>query len=1411
MSTMLCDKESFKTLLRCFLNNDHFSFMEAVDNVLRREREAGHTALADELAGILESTPATDQMRDPLTNLLNRACMEKRIATALRAVRENELFALFIIDLDQFKEINDTLGHQAGDKLLTDVGAVLSSIFRASDIVGRLGGDEFMAFLPRIPDEKMVAQKAEELVNALQITTRDLMCISASVGVVIAGNTGKTFSELYDLADQALYEAKHKGKNQYRAIRLTADARYYPRSPVSNTVQLQALLTYMDGAVLLLELDDPFRVLYVSPSYKASLGRDRASCGEEQPLRRIHPPDRESFYAAMREGARTRQAVSHTYRALGENGRILWRHLRAVRIPYAGSGFPVMIIVATDITPLKELETANAVNSERLRIAFEQTSQALWEVDIAERTFAIFDTERQTLRPEQTYQNIPDSLAEKGWVREESREAFIAFMERLLAGRDKDSAAFIILWPFSTDYVWAKLSYHMLRGSDGQPQKAVGIAQQLPAIEYEQACFLQEERLFKMLCGSVRTLVVANLTTDAISTLCLVAPFQELTFERYSDFFDWHLSTLCDEEDVRVCKDFFSLAALRDTHAAGTNWLMKDYRHREAGGADQWLSTAAHLLINPVTRDLYAFCCTRHADARRHWEGGLTGRLDRDAITHLYTQNTGVSIIRQLLGRQGDAAHCCSLALVDVNGGAALEESVGYNAAARILLSIGRLFRILLDGESVVTRYTDSRLLIFWPECPSDQWAERRLSEIVGTVQRVREPVGQRDGIVFVGGIATAHGDQAGYDELYTQAAYICEQLRDAPSDTTLSFDSYLEKKRAVSDTTGEQSVHSIASSEDARPLSAVEKDALLSALTAMLSARDYDMSVNCMLRTLGGFYDADRVYTLGLNRDQLSIRYEWCAPGKCRLFPHMKPTPLAKMPIIVKCLAERRPMLFGADRAAPRFSLPRKGEDRAQNTAWRYIAAPFLDDDEPIGVLCVENARVHYTDTALLSRLAALAVNERVRYRMMRKRALSEKCDPLTGLPDQAMYLEMLHALAHEALDSLGVLYLSVNDMHSINRQFGFKHGDALLLFAASSLEDVFTQSECFRLYGDVFAVLCRNMSSESFTQKYIRLQSVLDRRQPGRFCLGYAWSDKKDATAQLLADEAESMMIHRKRSLVMGDAGDVSRQAETLLSLRTDIGVGSYCIYLQPIIDLQTGGVVGAEALSRYLHPHQGVMVPAAYIAQFEQLGIIRELDLHNLELALQLQEKWQVEGRPPLRVTVNFSRQSIDDPTTFAAVLAIHSRYDVPAKKIGIEVTESLGCMERKIFTSTIRSLQENGFSIALDDFGTAYANLSILSSVPFDIIKLDQSLVRDLAENNVNRSILESTVRICEQTNARCVAEGVETLDLCNILREAGCRYAQGYYFDKPIPPDAFEQKYLQGADEKQDRGETHGAG
>ena len=121
------------------------------------------------------------------------------------------------------------------------------------------------------------------------------------------------------------------------------------------------------------------------------------------------------------------------------------------------------------------------------------------------------------------------------------------------------------------------------------------------------------------------------------------------------------------------------------------------------------------------------------------------------------------------------------------------------------------------------------------------------------------------------------------------------------------------------------------------------------------------------------------------------------------------------------------------------------------------------------------------------------------------------------------------------------------------------------------------------------------------------------------------------------------------------------------------------------------------------------------------------------------------------------------------------------------------------------------QENGFSIALDDFGTAYANLSILSSVPFDIIKLDQSLVRDLADNNVNRSILESTVRICEQTNARCVAEGVETLELCNILREAGCRYAQGYYFDKPIPPDAFEQKYLQGADEKQDRGETHGAG
>ena len=247
---------------------------------------------------------------------------------------------------------------------------------------------------------------------------------------------------------------------------------------------------------------------------------------------------------------------------------------------------------------------------------------------------------------------------------------------------------------------------------------------------------------------------------------------------------------------------------------------------------------------------------------------------------------------------------------------------------------------------------------------------------------------------------------------------------------------------------------------------------------------------------------------------------------------------------------------------------------------------------------------------------------------------------------------------------------------------------------------------------------------------------------------------------------------------------------------SVREAARHGRFTVYFQPQIDMRSGALFGAEALVRGIDEDGGLIPPGRFIDALEKSGGIWELDLFVLERTFSQLERWRRQGLGNIRVSVNLSRVSLLNPSALASVLAIQSRYpEVPSQDVELEITESVDTQGDSQMQAVIDSFRQCGLQFSLDDFGSRYANLSIFANVKFDTVKLDRSLITGLVNNTVNQMLIRDIIQICRACGTVCIAEGIEQPEQVDTLRQLGCVYAQGYYYDQPMPAEQFEQKYL----------------
>jgi EAL domain-containing protein (putative c-di-GMP-specific phosphodiesterase class I) len=247
-------------------------------------------------------------------------------------------------------------------------------------------------------------------------------------------------------------------------------------------------------------------------------------------------------------------------------------------------------------------------------------------------------------------------------------------------------------------------------------------------------------------------------------------------------------------------------------------------------------------------------------------------------------------------------------------------------------------------------------------------------------------------------------------------------------------------------------------------------------------------------------------------------------------------------------------------------------------------------------------------------------------------------------------------------------------------------------------------------------------------------------------------------------------------------------------LAELRSAIERDELVLHYQPKISLETGEPTGAEALVRWQHPSRGLLGPDAFIPLAERTGAVADLTRWVVDHALAQCRAWRDRGID-LPVAVNLAAANIVDVTLPEAIGALLERYDVPAEQLECEISEHTVMADPVRATAVLAGLRELGVGLSLDDFGTGHSSLSYLKRLPLDEVKIDRSFVAGMAADENDAVIVRSTIDLARNLGLRVVAEGVETAEIMDALRELRCDVAQGYVISRPLPADELDLQAL----------------
>ncbi|MDB0439458.1 GGDEF domain-containing protein [Clostridioides difficile] len=420
---------------------------------------------------------------------------------------------------------------------------------------------------------------------------------------------------------------------------------------------------------------------------------------------------------------------------------------------------------------------------------------------------------------------------------------------------------------------------------------------------------------------------------------------------------------------------------------------------------------------------------------------------------------------------------------------------------------------------------------------------------------------------------------------------------------------------------------------------------------------------------------------------------------------------------------------------------------------------------------------------------------------------------DPVTNGYSKARFdMEAKAIIQSASAETYSLISINIQKFKLINDSFGSDAGDKTLKYIHDVIANYLEREELLcRVSNDQFNILIKTISQKEILKYIENITNDINSFNKDKECkyfialsIGVYKIDDPNIPLVSIQDRANVARKNIKGNTVnhplytcvfYSDLERLRMLKEKEMENRMEEALDNdeFVVYLQPKVDLKNNNIVGAEALVRWQDPDKGLIPPNDFIPFFEKNGFIIKLDHYVFEKSCAMIRKWIDNGETPIPISVNFSRAHLNNKDFLKKYKTIRDKYDVPAKLLEIELTETLVFDNLQMLLNVIDQIHEEGFQCSLDDFGSGYSSLNMLKEIKVDTLKLDRAFFSSPNADNISENhVIESVVELDKKLNMNSISEGVETILQMEYLKKINCDMIQGYVFSKPIPQEIFEK-------------------
>lgn len=437
---------------------------------------------------------------------------------------------------------------------------------------------------------------------------------------------------------------------------------------------------------------------------------------------------------------------------------------------------------------------------------------------------------------------------------------------------------------------------------------------------------------------------------------------------------------------------------------------------------------------------------------------------------------------------------------------------------------------------------------------------------------------------------------------------------------------------------------------------------------------------------------------------------------------------------------------------------------------------------------------------------LAVLFITDERKAKLMERMAMY---DQLTGLPNW-QYLQKYYGELHNREEWVFLLF-RIPDFRRVSTVFGYPVAAKMLKDIAAEFKSNMEEKElAAHVSEDCFALFLKGKEGSTVTEN--RINKLFQRLEHipitgDSIVYDYHCSFVGGAYQIEGVDDEFAIVNRRANAVIEAHAtdkrvawswfdkemnGKISLQDTLMPEMFRALQNEEFIPYFQPQHQVNTKEIVGAEVLARWKHPTHGILLPGLFVPLLEASGCVLELDLIMLEQACKMIQNWLDKGLLPVPLSVNISRLNLHRRDFLERLLGIVHKYSTPTSLISLELTETAIFDNVEKVLELTRRMEAEGFILSMDDFGTGYSSLNMLSEIPVDVVKLDQTFLQHIESGKRGRLVLEHVVAMAKALHIELVAEGVETAEQVEVVKEIGCSVVQGFFFSRPMPPEDFER-------------------